>query len=142
MNVLSYVLAAALVTTGIYAFAPHGADGHERAAATRVLLASNGAAAPAPAASPADASTAAAAATAVEAKNFAYAPDAVTIKIGESVLFKNSDAVAHTVTADDASFDSSSMAEKQTWAHVFAKAGTYKYHCTFHSYMHGTVIVK
>jgi len=29
-----------------------------------------------------------------------------------------------------------------TWSHVFAKAGTYKYFCAYHSYMRGTVIVK
>ncbi|MBD5635002.1 MAG: hypothetical protein IAI49_11035, partial [Candidatus Eremiobacteraeota bacterium] len=54
----------------------------------------------------------------------------------------NSDTTAHTVTAADKSFDSGNMTQGASWSHVFAKAGTYTYVCTYHSYMEGTVVVK
>jgi plastocyanin len=96
-------------------------------------------ASPAPTTSTAPAASPAAT---VDTKNFAYGPDPVTVKPGDTVLFKNSDALAHTVTAEDKSFDSSKMDGGTTWSHVFATAGTYKYFCVYHSYMRGTVIVK
>jgi plastocyanin len=98
--------------------------------------------APSPAASPAAAVASAAPATLVNTKNFAYAPDPVTVHPGDTVTFENSDSTAHTVTADDASFDSKDMAQGQTWSHVFKKAGTYKYFCAYHTYMRGTIVVK
>ncbi len=78
----------------------------------------------------------------VDIKDFAYAPPAITVAVGEKVTFKNTDAVAHTVSADDKSFDSGNMDQNGTWSHVFATAGTYKYTCAYHAFMHGTVIVK
>ena len=78
----------------------------------------------------------------VDTKNYAYAPATVEIAAGTTVVFKNSDAVAHTVTASDKSFDSGDMAQGATWSHVFATAGTYAYVCAYHRYMQGTVVVK
>jgi plastocyanin len=88
--------------------------------------------------SPAQASPAAT----VDTKNYAYSPDPVTVHAGDTVLFKNSDSVAHTVTASDQSFDSDKMDHGATWSHVFAKAGTYTYFCAYHTYMRGTIVVK
>ncbi len=107
---------------------------------------------PSPAPSTA-AEASAAAVTPTPAKNvdvntfhFAYSPDPVMIGIGTKVTFKNSDETAHTVTSADGgdkpAFDSGDMPQNATWSHVFAKAGTYKYFCRYHTYMKGTVIVK
>ena len=92
-----------------------------------------------PSASP---SAAAAIVTSVDTKDFAYKPATLTVPTGTKVTFKNSDAIAHTVTALDKSFDSGNLDQNATWSHVFDKAGTYKYTCTYHAYMHGTVVVK
>jgi plastocyanin len=78
----------------------------------------------------------------VNTKNFAYAPADLTVSPGTTVVFKNSDTVAHTVTASDKSFDSGDMPQNATWSHIFAKAGTYTYVCAYHSYMQGTITVK
>jgi plastocyanin len=85
---------------------------------------------------------AAAPAATVDTKNYAYAPDPVTVKPGDTVLFKNSDGVAHTVTASDRSFDSGKVDGGSSWSHVFDKAGTYTYFCVYHTYMRGTIVVK
>ena len=88
------------------------------------------------------ASPSATAQAAVDTKNFAYMPSEISVAAGTTVVFKNSDSVAHTVSATDESFDSGDMAPGASWSHLFAKAGTYTYLCTYHRYMQGTVIVK
>ena len=82
------------------------------------------------------------AAVVVHIKNFAYAPDTVTISAGQSVRFVEDDDTAHTVTASDGSFDSGNLEKGGSWVHAFTKAGTYNYVCTYHPYMKGKVVVK
>ena len=91
---------------------------------------------------PAAASTAAAVAATVHMKNFAYVPASVTVHAGDTVAFVNDDDEAHTVTAVDKSFASGGLDTGDTWKHVFAKPGSYKYFCELHPFMKGTVVVK
>jgi plastocyanin len=77
----------------------------------------------------------------VKIAGFAFAPLSITVKAGTTVTWVNQDTMPHTVTADDGSFDSGSLAQGATFSQTFTKAGTYPYHCTFHSSMHGTVTV-
>jgi plastocyanin len=98
-------------------------------------------AAGAPAASSAG-SPASAAADAVSIANFAFSPSTITVKVGSSVTWTNADTAAHTVTADDGSFDSKSLDPGKTFSTTFAKAGTFAYHCTIHTTMTATVIVQ
>ena len=75
----------------------------------------------------------------VELKNNAFNPPAVTIKSGQSVLWKFDDgSIAHNVTGDG--YRSSDMSSG-TYSHKFTSAGTYHYQCTIHSGMTGQVIV-
>ena len=124
MKAVSYILAASVVATAIFALAPH-----------------RGTATPVHANVASDAARPLAAAT-VDTKDYAYAPDPVTIRVGDTVLFENSDSVAHTVEAADGSFDSGNMAQGDVWSHTFSKAGTYPYSCAYHRYMRGEIIVK
>ncbi len=74
-----------------------------------------------------------------------YAPNTITVVIGvnNTVIWVNSDTVPHTVTSDTSNvFDSGNMNANQTFTFEFIKLGTYPYHCTYHSWMHGTVNVK
>lgn len=127
MNFTSFVLAIAVLGSGVFAFVPHeDVTGAAREAS------------PTPIASP-DAATSVAT---VDTKNFAYLPLELTVAPGTPVRFTNSDTVDHTVTAADGSFDSKNMTTGQTWTHVFEKAGTYAYVCAYHRYMKGTIFVK
>jgi plastocyanin len=85
------------------------------------------------------------AATAAEAtihiKSFAYT-GADSVPAGATVTVMNMDSEAHTVTADDGSFDAVVKAGASTTFTAPAKPGTYTYHCTYHSNMHGTLTVK
>lgn len=77
----------------------------------------------------------------VTISNFAYSPEPITITKGQSIRFVNNDDVGHTVTAEDGSFDSKMLDKNKAWTHRFDKAGTYKYYCTVHPSMHGTINV-
>ncbi|HSW66363.1 MAG TPA: cupredoxin domain-containing protein [Bacillota bacterium] len=74
--------------------------------------------------------------------DFAYTPASITVKKGTSVTWTNEDSAQHTVTIDDGTGPHSQPLNKgDTYTYTFSDAGTYKYHCTFHSNMTGTVTV-
>ncbi len=64
------------------------------------------------------------------------------MRAGQQVAFVNDDDDAHTATADDASWDSEGLANRERWTHVFATPGKLAYHCTVHPMMHGTIVVR
>ena len=74
----------------------------------------------------------------------AYSPDPIIVVVGHNSTIKwvNDDTSPHTVTANDASFDSGNVALGQSFAFTFTAPGTYQYHCVYHPWMTGTVIVK
>lgn len=74
--------------------------------------------------------------------DFAYKPETVKVKVGTEVTWTNQDSFAHTVTADDKSFDSKNMEKDATFKHRFDTAGTFKYFCAIHNYMTGSVVVE
>jgi plastocyanin len=76
------------------------------------------------------------------ASTWGYSPSTVTIHVGDTVTWTNAGPLAHTVTADDGSFDSGSLNVGDTWSMTFQTAGTFTYYCTPHPWMKGTVIVK
>ncbi|MDQ6849773.1 MAG: cupredoxin domain-containing protein [Actinomycetota bacterium] len=64
------------------------------------------------------------------------------IRPGQKIMVHNEDSQAHTVTADQAgSFDVTVPASATVMLTAPSKAGSYKYHCNFHSNMHGTLTV-
>ena len=74
--------------------------------------------------------------------NFAYqGPDSVTP--GSTVTVKNEDSQAHTVTSDQAGlFDAVVPGGGSVVFTAPTTAGSYAYQCTYHSNMHGTLIVE
>jgi plastocyanin len=73
--------------------------------------------------------------------DFAFQPSALTVAKGTAVNWTNTGTVGHTVTADDASFTSATIAAGTTFSHTFDTAGTFAYHCSIHSQMKATVTV-
>jgi plastocyanin len=82
--------------------------------------------------------------TQVAISNFAYS--SLTVPMGTTVTWKNNDSMAHTATSDTGSafsFDTGSIASGATSSGItFTQAGTFAYHCTFHSGMHGSITVQ
>jgi plastocyanin len=93
------------------------------------------------AAASAAASGPAAGASAVAIKDFAFNPQTIQAKVGESITWTNQDSTAHTVTLDDKSVDSGNVAPSATFSHAFTQAGTFTYHCSIHPTMTGTITV-
>jgi len=60
---------------------------------------------------------------------------------GQSIMWTNAGAQAHTITADDASFDSGTIDPGGTFSFSPSIPGTYAYHCTPHPWMKGTITV-
>jgi plastocyanin len=82
----------------------------------------------------------------VDMKNLAFVPVEVHILPGQTVQWTNSDPLQHTVTADDASFDSGLIDPGGTFSQPFDAPGAYQYYCIPHGSagLHGmaaTVIV-
>ena len=77
----------------------------------------------------------------VHMKDFSYVPKGAKITVGDTIVFINDDDSAHTVTANDATFDSGYMAKDAKWSYTFTKAGTVAYYCIYHKFMRATITV-
>jgi len=77
----------------------------------------------------------------VHIRDFAYHDATATVHVGDTVRFVNDDGDAHTVTADDKSFDSGGLDTHESWTHTFTKPGKYAYFCVLHPYMKAVVVV-
>jgi plastocyanin len=78
-------------------------------------------------------------------QNFAFSPATLSVAPGATVTVMNKDSVTHTVTstASPASFDTGDVAAGATVTFKApAKAGSYNYICSIHTYMHGTLTVQ
>ena len=70
-----------------------------------------------------------------------YAPETLTVKRGETVVWVNKDPFPHTVTAKGA-FDSHDIAAGKSWKYTARRAGEYVYICTLHPNMKATLKVE
>ncbi len=73
--------------------------------------------------------------------DFAFDPTSVEIPAGTTVLWTNTGAAPHTVSAEDGSFGSEMLATGASFEHTFSTAGSYAYLCQVHPEMTGTVVV-
>ena len=81
-------------------------------------------------------------ASTVKISNFKFSPSSVTVKQGVGVTVTNQDSTAHTATADDGhSFDTGTLGSGASQTISVSKPGSYPYHCSIHSFMHGTLVV-
>jgi plastocyanin len=73
--------------------------------------------------------------------NYAFAPAALTVRVGTRVTVTNLDSTAHTATAGSGAFDSGTLKQGQSSHFMLRKAGTISYICQFHAFMAGTIKV-
>ena len=80
----------------------------------------------------------------IEAKidNFAFTPQTITVKAGDTVTWTNRDDIPHTVTSSTGAFRSKALDTDDTFAFTFATPGTYKYFCALHPHMTGSIVVE
>jgi plastocyanin len=71
-----------------------------------------------------------------------FAPSPAAVKVGQTVAWRNADAISHTATADSSAFDTGTIAPGATSAPITMRtAGSFGYHCQFHPSMVGTMNV-
>lgn len=62
----------------------------------------------------------------------------ITVPVGTTVTWTNQDFATHTVTSETGFFDSGGLSP---FSHTFTKVGVFRYRCSIHSQMAGTVTV-
>lgn len=80
----------------------------------------------------------------VTIKTFRFRPTTLEVPAGTKVVWKNADAIEHTVTSDadaPAELDGVLSGAGKKYAVKLTEPGTYEYFCSRHSSMRGTVIV-
>jgi plastocyanin len=71
-----------------------------------------------------------------------YSPAGATIKVGQTVAWRNDDTDVHTATQDQGRFNTSTVARGTTSAPItMSTAGTFPYHCSFHPGMVASLTV-
>jgi len=79
--------------------------------------------------------------TSVRMAGSRFEPSTLTIAVGETVRWFNDDALPHTVSATDGSWDSGNLAPGQAFDRRFDTAGSYPYLCRYHPGMVATIEV-
>jgi plastocyanin len=77
----------------------------------------------------------------VAISGFSFSPRNVTVNVGDTVTWTNSDAQAHTATSGSA-WDTGNIGNGQSKSITFRNAGTFDYICAIHPQMTGTVVVQ
>ena len=72
-------------------------------------------------------------------KNFAFSPTPLHVTAGAVLTVANDDGTAHTLTADDGSFDTGVLDGGMQMKITIDKPGRYAYHCDIHNYMTGVI---
>jgi plastocyanin len=89
------------------------------------------------AAPPTDAPAPAGETVTIEIGDNTFTPAILDVAAGTTVVWKHNGARPHTVTADDATFDSGQLGNGDTFEFTFDTATTIAYHCEFHGRVGG-----
>jgi plastocyanin len=79
---------------------------------------------------------------AVKIDNFVFGPQTITVPVGTTVTWTNSDDIPHTVVSTEGVFKSKVMDTDEKFSYMFTKAGTFPYFCSIHPKMTGKVVVQ
>ena len=79
--------------------------------------------------------------TAVKIANFTFNPPQVTVKAGTTVTWTNEDDIPHTIVSPPG-IRSKPLDSEDKFSFTFTTPGTYKYFCSLHPHMTGTIVVE
>ena len=79
--------------------------------------------------------------TSVTIDNFTFAPAELTVKVGTTVTWTNHDDIPHTIVSAG-KFRSKTLDTDNSFSFTFTVAGDYKYFCSLHPHMTGTIKVE
>jgi plastocyanin len=80
-------------------------------------------------------------ATAIKIGNFTFGPQELKVKAGTTVTWANEDDIPHTVVSPN-NFRSKVLDTDGAFSFTFTTPGTYKYFCSLHPHMTGTIVVE
>lgn len=80
--------------------------------------------------------------TIVLASDFMFAPLSLTVQPGSTVTWTNKDDEPHTVVSDSGLFRSGALDTGESFSFKFDRPGTYRYACSIHPRMVGTIVVQ
>ena len=75
-------------------------------------------------------------------REFHFAPMSLAVPAGTTVTWKNLDGEPHTVVSIEGVFRSGGLDQDDSFTFKFDKPGTYKFVCSIHPQMLGTIVVK
>lgn len=70
-----------------------------------------------------------------------FAPELITIKVGDAVTWINNETYGHDVKDDNGLFQSPKLATGEKYSYTYTKVGTFTYICGIHPFMKGSVVV-
>ena len=73
--------------------------------------------------------------------NFSFTPATLSVRAGTKVTWTNRDDIPHTIVTADKKLKSTVLDTDDTFVTVFNEPGTYRYFCSIHPHMTGTVVV-
>src|SRR6202023_1373264 len=73
--------------------------------------------------------------------NFTFTPAELTVKVGTTVTWTNHDDIPHTIVSAG-KFRSKALDTDNSFSFTFTAAGDYKYFCSLHPHMTGTIKVE
>lgn len=82
----------------------------------------------------------------IDIVNFAFTPKVITVARGTSVTWENKDEEPHNIVSVPSGtqprlFRSQAVDGGEKYTFVFNEAGTFKYICSIHPHMEGTIVV-
>jgi len=80
-------------------------------------------------------------AAAVKIGNFTFGPQELKVKSGTTITWTNEDDIPHTVVSPN-NFRSKVLDTDGAFSFTFTTPGTYKYFCSLHPHMTGTIVVE
>jgi plastocyanin len=86
--------------------------------------------------------TAQAADAGVAIDNFTFGPQELHVQAGTTVTWVNRDDIPHTVTSTTLAFRSKALDTNDKFSFTFSTPGSYKYFCSLHPHMTGTIVVE
>jgi len=75
--------------------------------------------------------------------NQSFTPEPSTMRVGQTVAWRNADSITHNATQDSNRFATSNLVAGTTSSPIaMTTAGTFTYHCSIHPGMIGTLVVQ
>jgi plastocyanin len=77
----------------------------------------------------------------VKLEHFMFTPGTLTVPVGATVRWENLDGEPHTTVSIDGVFRSGALDQGDAYSYTFKTAGKYRYVCSIHPQMVGTIVV-